>query len=216
MTPDNTGASGCAPAGSGGPEPHFGSLKRAGGWSRKTLKAGCGYGPSLRTSTLRNGRRSTSGGRVSLAGREGGGEAFSAVTAGGCRSALRLSFQGSELIARSSAGSGCGTRTTFGRPRGRFGVAAGSHSPAASRVRGRPGLRRAGAASVSVGVSGTSGAGSRSLPPGPHLASDVWPWRQAAARGSPRSARPRAGRRCSGQVGAEGRRATTATPHSGA
>ena len=164
MTPNNTGASGCAPAGSDGPEPHFGSLRRAGGVGPGKRSRPVAATPEPELAHLDVAERTALHFRwTGLACRpRRRGRASSAVTAGGCRSALRLSFQGSELIARSSAGSGCGTRTTFGRPRRRFGVAAGSHSPAASRVRGRPGLRRAGAASVSVSVSGASGAGSRS------------------------------------------------------
>ena len=118
-------------------------------------------GPSLRTSTLRNGRRSSAGEPASLLAREKrglGSGACCTLAPCGCRSALRRSFQGALLTARTDAGSGSGARTALGRPRGRFGVGA-TTSAAASCLRGRPGLRRAGMASVSVSVSGASGAG---------------------------------------------------------
>ena len=163
MTPNNAGASSCAPAGGDGPEPHFGSLKRAGGLVQENAQGRLRLrpGPSLRTSTLRNGRRSTSGGRVSLLAREGGGAA--GMLRGHCRRLqVRLAPQLPGLGADRTLERWFGLRhanhlwpATRALRRG-GGVALRA---AASCLRGRPGLRRAGAASVSVSVSGASGAG---------------------------------------------------------
>jgi hypothetical protein len=86
-----------------------------------------------------------------------GSGASSTLAALGCRSTLRRSFQGSVLIARTGAGSGCGARTAFGRPRGCFTIRA-ARSSAVWLFRVRPGLRLASTA-LGVSVSGTSAAG---------------------------------------------------------
>ena len=80
------------------------------------------------------------------------------LAAFGCRSSLRRSFHGS-LLATGGTGAGAGARAAFGRPRGRFGWAAGASSSAASPFRGRPGLRLAGVAAWGVSGSGRSAAG---------------------------------------------------------
>ena len=158
-----------------------------------------GRGRVGRTSTLRNGRRSTDrdarSGRIDLAG---GMEVASGCAALPSRSPFFSSLGGPRtgLVEAVASLSPAGVALR-GRPRAFFGAMTCSSATGVT-LRGRPGLRRTGAASA---ASGSVPAGS--APTEPLLlrpAPDAGSWQRGAARARRRRSRPRRGRRCSGRV----------------
>jgi hypothetical protein len=116
-------------------------------------------GPSFLTSTCRNGRRSSNGKPESLRtgadGKVTDATCSETVVAFGCRSAFLRSCQGSLLAGpgEGARGSGSTAATALrGRPRGRFAAAGGTSPSLLATLRGRPGPRRTGRASLGVGV----------------------------------------------------------------
>jgi hypothetical protein len=156
-------------------------------------------GSSGRTSTLRNGRRSTGctllSGLMRLAGRGGEARAFSG---GGftASSAFLSSLAGPRAARGLAENAGSGSGTLRGRPGPRLGPTGAAASPDRARLRGRPGPGLVGAA-FSTGMDGpessAEAAGDAACPEGRVLAKSrrtMAPSTRSASRRSPlRSAR---------------------------
>ena len=174
-------------------------------------------GPSLRTSTLRNGRRSSKREPASpLARLVGVGRRRRRIRGRGLRrrSAFFSSSRGPDADhgADDGSGAGAGAVALRGLPRAFLGAGAGAGSPASTAFRGRPGLRLAGAAWRWAGASRGAAAAGPAAPPPPRAAPGAGPWRRAAARWRRRPGRPRAGRRCPTQAFGAGRTARRRQP----